>query len=102
MQVGGNFKVKLLVVPQTVSWTHRGKITVPVAQTHQSLNYLVQGRWLLLEKNEVEPSGQQQVAVAEGIALPRVFAPLIEYSPAKTIPVDSEAVGGSIEERFSR
>lgn len=102
MQVGGNFKVKLLVVPETVGWTHRGKMTVPVAQTQQSLNYLVQGRWLLLEKKEIEPSGQQQVAVAEGIALPRVFATLIEYSPPKTIPVDSEAVGGSIEERFSR
>jgi hypothetical protein len=62
----------------------------------------MQSRWLFLEKNEVEPSGQQQVAVAESIALSRILASLVKNAPAEAVPVDAETVGGSIEERFSR
>lgn len=61
----------------------------------------MQGCWLFLEKNEVEPCSQQQIAIAQRIAFPGVLSLLIKDPSAESIAINAKTISRRMEGRLA-
>lgn len=61
----------------------------------------MQGCWIFLEENEVEPSSQQQIAIAQRIAFPGVLSLLIKDPSAESIAINAKTISRRMEGRLA-